>query len=162
MEWAILTEAPLVIRAHILAALLAIVLGPIAIFRTRRDLLHRTVGATWVFVMAVLAITGLIIPSSLFALIGPFGPIHLLSLWALWSLSAGLHALWQGQRARHGAQMRGLYWQGLAVAGLLTFLPGRRLNVLLFGDAPLTGLWLILVIAVGIATALLWRRKQPE
>ncbi|MEX3016186.1 DUF2306 domain-containing protein [Gymnodinialimonas hymeniacidonis] len=158
MDWAIVTEAPLAVRVHIGAALAAITLGPVAIFRHSRDWLHHGAGALWVFVMGVLAISGLLIPASLFPLIGPFGPIHLLSLWALWSLSVGLAALWRGQRAKHGAEMRALYWQGLALAGLLTLLPGRRLNRLLFGEVPMMGLWIICLVALALAILLVRRR----
>ena len=39
----------------------------------------------------------------------------------------------------HGLAMRALYWRGLAVAGLFTFLPGRVFNRMFFPEMPELG-----------------------
>ena len=66
------------------AALVAHFLGPFALDRARRDRLHKVLGYTWVLAMAITALSSFFIHS--FPVIGPFSPIHLLALFALWSL----------------------------------------------------------------------------
>jgi len=56
--------------------------------------------------------------------------------------------------------MRGLYWQGLMVAGLFTLLPYRVLNRVLFPGTPELGYGVILVVALG-AGIVAMRRRGP-
>ncbi len=155
-----LTDAPVDIQIHILAALIAAGLGPVAIYRRRRDRAHRIIGRIWVTSMAILAATGLMIPAVVLPLIGPFGPIHLLSFWVIWTLWRGVSAIRRGDRTTHAYEMRSLYWQGLAIAGLLALLPGRRLNAMIFGEAETTAYWVIGVIGALAIGAWAFRRTQ--
>ena len=153
--------APLHIQMHAVAALLAIGLGPVALYRTRRDALHKWIGRTWVAAMAVTALSSFLIWN--FGLIGPFSPIHLLSVLALWSLWQGLAYIRRGNPAAHAAVFRSLYWRGLCVAGLFNFLPGRTMNRSLLPDMPEAGYG---VIALGLTVLLaqwyLQRRGGPH
>lgn len=151
-----LLDAPLVIQAHVLAAIPALMLGPVALWRRRRDGLHRAIGRIWVLSMAALAVTGLLIPSEGLALIGPFGPIHALSFLTLWGLWEGVAHARAGRIAAHRAQMRWMYLGALAVAGAFTFMPGRRLNAVLFQDTPHLA-WPALGLVL-LAVVLAWRR----
>ncbi len=146
-------SAPLAVQIHLSVAIVGVLLGPVAIYRQRRDLLHKAVGRVWVLAMAVLAISGFFIPAQVLPIIGFFGPIHLLSVWTLISLVWGIRAILRRDVARHRATMRGLYWQALGIAGLFTFLPGRRMNAMIFGDAPWLGFWLVGAVGFG---ALVW------
>lgn len=153
--------APLAVQIHLVAAVLAVSIGPIAIYRTRRDRVHKIVGRTWVTAMAVLAISGFFIPAAIFPLVGVFGPIHLLSAWALFSLTRGVRAILRRDVARHRSEMRALYWHALGIAGLLTLLPGRTLNGVFFGTAEYLGVWVI--VGAGTLTVLIlgarWARR---
>ncbi|WP_224814122.1 DUF2306 domain-containing protein [Hasllibacter sp. MH4015] len=151
--------APVILKVHLVAAVAGILLGPLAIYRTRRDVIHRIVGRTWVCAMAVLALTGLLIPASVLPIAGPFGPIHLFSLWTLLTLWRGVTAIRRGDVVAHSAEMRSLYLQGICIAGLLTILPGRTLNAVFFADAPWLGAGIALGIGMLAATRILLQTK---
>lgn len=145
-----LLEAGPVIQFHVLAASTALVLGPVALYRKRRDRLHKVTGYVWVLAMAITALSSFGIDS--FALIGPFRPIHLLALLALWSLFEGMRHIFAGRVRAHQTVLRGLYLNGLLLAGLLNFLPGRVTNRIFFASTPELG---YVVIGVGLCAILL-------
>ncbi|QQA42047.1 DUF2306 domain-containing protein [Pelagovum pacificum] len=149
-----LLAAPPAIQIHVSAALLAIALGPLALFRRSRDGLHMTAGAAWVASMATLAISGFFING--LAVIGPFGPIHLLSILVLGGLVDAIRHLIAGRGREHGRAMKSLYFQALGIGGLFTVLPGRTMSRVLFGEATWLG-WV--VIATGLTLVMLtwWR-----
>ena len=150
--------APPVVQAHIAAAVPALLLGPFALFRTRRDRLHKALGYGWIVAVSALALTGLLIGSEL-RIIGHFGPIHLFSVLALWGVAEGLWHIRAGRVAEHRSAMRWTWFGAMGLAGLLTLLPGRTINEALFGGTSQAGL---LAAGLGLAgLALLWRRPTP-
>lgn len=154
MSYIPILQAPGLIQFHACVAMVALILGPIAIHRKRRDRLHKVIGYVWVLAMLAVAISALFIPSFDLALVGHLGPIHLLALLALFSVAQGMLAIWRRDLRTHERAMSGLYYQGLLIAGLFNFLPGRVVNRTLFPDIPEAG---IAVILVGGA-ALIWFR----
>lgn len=138
-----LLSAPPVIQIHVLGAVLSLLLGPVTLYRSRRDHLHKVLGYVWVTAMAVTALSSFLIHD--FALVGPFSPIHLLSLLALASLFVAVRAAIRGNTTLHRETMHGLYWRGLTIAGLFTFLPGRLVNRVFFGADPELG-WVVICI----------------
>jgi uncharacterized membrane protein len=154
-----LLDAPPVIQAHVAAAIPALLLGPVVLWRRRRDTLHRLLGRVWVAAMVALAVTGLLIPSEVLPILGPFGQIHALSLLTLWSLWQAVAHARAGRIDAHRAHMRHLYLGALVIAGAFTLTPGRRLHDALFADAPHLA---VVVLALVIpAVALAWRRVPP-
>jgi uncharacterized membrane protein len=148
--------APLVIQLHVAAALPALLLGPVALFRSRRDRWHRRLGYAWVVSMLVLAISGFFIPAR-FALVGPFGPIHLLCPLAIWGVLDGVRLIRRGDVRGHRIAMQSVWFGAVGVTGLLTLLPGRALNHVFFGEMPQVA---FVVIGLGLAAlAWLWRRR---
>ncbi len=139
MDIAPFLELPFYIQLHASSATLAILLGPVAIYRKRRDRLHKIAGYIWVLSMLTVALSGLFIPSFGLAIIGHMGPIHLFVALTLYSLWMGMRAIFRGNVTAHRAAFSGLYWQGLLVAGLFNFLPGRMINRVLFPEAPENG-----------------------
>lgn len=137
--------APPAIQIHVFAAIPATLLGPFVIYRKRRDLLHKSLGYAWVVTMAVMALSSFFIFG--WRIIGPFGPIHLISIFVLQGLISGLIDARAARITEHKATMQGVYWWGIGFAGLLTLMPGRRLNEALFASHPETGYW---VIAAGL------------
>lgn len=159
MDFAPFLEMPATIQLHAASASLAIILGPFAVLRQRRDRMHKIIGYVWVLAMLVVAVSALFIPSFGVAIIGPFGPIHLFVVITLVSLWQGMRAVLQGDIPRHRAWMSGLYWQGLLVAGLVNFLPGRMVNRATFPEHPALG---YAVIVLGAATLIWFRILRPR
>lgn len=154
MSLAPVFAAPFVVQLHIAFALPALVLGPFALFRSRRDIWHKTAGYAWIIAITGLAVSGLFIPSTI-ALIGPFGPIHILCVFALWGVAEGLWYVRRGNIAKHRASMQSVWFGAMGLAGLFTLAPGRILNQIVFGERMTLG-WI--AIAVGCAgLAVLWR-----
>ena len=152
-----LLNAPLEIQLHVLSALCAVVLGPIALLRRSRDIWHKRAGRAWVLAMLSTAITSFAILET--RMIGPFSIIHGLSILTLWGLWQGVSAIRRGDIKRHQAEMRNLYFWAMGVAGLFTFLPGRRMNRVFFGDASEVG---FVVAATLIGGALGWYAIQSR
>ncbi len=154
--------APLHIQLHATAAIIALVLGPLALYRTRRDRLHKITGYIWMLAILVTALSSFAITS--FGVIGPISPIHLLSVLALWSLWRGITTIRAGNLAAHRATLRNLYWRGMMIAGLFNFLPtGRMVNRTVFPDRPELG-WVVigLGLAAMVAQAIWAARHQSD
>lgn len=150
-----LISAPLAVQMHVACAAIALPVGSFALFRPRRDRVHKVLGYIWVAAIVGLSLSGLLIESSI-ALIGAFGPIHLFSLFALWGVAEGLWHIRKGDIARHRAAMQSVWFGAMGTAGLLTLLPGRVMNRMLFPDTPEAGLW---IVVAGLAMLLIgWRR----
>jgi len=124
--------SPLV-AAHLLAALAALVIGPIALWGTRKgSRSHRAAGYLWVALMVATAATAAGLRDHGAWTWGGFSPIHLLVPFVAYHLVRGLWAVAHGQIERHRKHMRGLYLGGCLVAGAFTLLPGRYLGDLLW------------------------------
>ena len=152
-----LLEAAPVIQLHVAAACVALGVGPLAIYRKRRDFWHKVAGYGWVLAMGITALSSFWIHS--FPLIGPFSPIHLLAIFALWSLYEGLRHVFAGRIRQHQNAMLGLYWNGLILAGLFNFLPGRVINRMVFGQASDLGYIILGLGLAGIAVSASRRRR---
>ncbi|MEL6588146.1 MAG: DUF2306 domain-containing protein, partial [Pseudomonadota bacterium] len=111
MDFDPLLSAPGTIPAHGLLALAALVLGAVQFAAPKGTLAHRGLGYVWVGCMGLVALTSFFIHE--FRWLGPFGPIHLLSCFVLWSLGYGVHAARHGRVRAHKLHMIALYWQGL-------------------------------------------------
>jgi uncharacterized membrane protein len=123
MTLAPLTNASLVIQIHTALAIGAVLLT-IAIFTIRKGSpLHRILGWSWVIAMAVVALSSFWIHE--LRLIGPFSPIHLLSVITLWTLVRGVTAARSHRVKDHKRAMKTLVFGALIVAGAFTFLSGR-------------------------------------
>ena len=84
---------------------------------------HRTLGYIWVGLMAIVAFSGFFI--HVLKLVGPFSPIHLLSVLTLASLWYAIRAARRGDIKRHRQTMVALFWMALILTGFFTFWPGR-------------------------------------
>jgi len=151
-------DAPAHIQVHAAAATLAAILGPIPLYRKRRDGLHKTLGYVWVLAMATVAISAFFIHS--FAVIGPFSPLHLFAILTLGSLWFGIKFARQGDIRRHQVVFRNLYWFGLWIAGLANFLPGRTSNEAAFGGADHLG-WVMIALGGAVILVQALRAAAP-
>ena len=66
-------------------------------------------------------------------IMGPFSPIHFLSIFTIWSVFEAVRSAKTGNIRRHRTMMKLLYMLALIVTGLFTLLPGRTMNDVLFG-----------------------------
>lgn len=151
-----LIDAPLTVQVHLAAAGLALALGPFVLWRQRRDRLHRVLGRVWIGAMLVAALGSFALESR-WALVGTLGPIHLLSILALFSLFQGLRAALQRRFDVHRAYMRGLYLWGLGVTSVFTLLPGRTMHRVVFGTDTPQGFALV-ALGVALVALALWFR----
>ena len=119
------------IPSHAFAAMACMIAGAIQLWMTKGTQTHRILGWIWVILMAYVALTGLFIwEIRLFWL---FSPIHLLSLWLLYSLYRAVRDARAGNIRAHKRNMITTYILALLVTGLFTFLPGRTMYAVLFG-----------------------------
>jgi len=88
-------------------------------------------GRAWVTAMAVVALSSFAIFE--IRLLGPFSPIHLLSLFTLVQLGVAVRAARRGDIALHRRVMKGLVFGVLMLAGAFTFLPGRIMYAVVTG-----------------------------
>jgi uncharacterized membrane protein len=126
-----LLQASLSIQVHAAAALLALGLGIGQFALKRGSVPHRLVGWGWVALMAATAGSSLFIHE--LRLVGPWSPIHLLSVYTLVMLAVAVHAARTGALRRHRNTMISLFVFALLGAGAFTLLPGRIMHAVLFG-----------------------------
>ena len=126
-----LIAAPLPIQLHACAALAALVLGGIQLLRPKGSRAHRATGYVWVALMLLIAVSGLFIHE--IRMIGPFSPVHLLSLIILVTVPLAAYRARQGNIQGHRRAMLNIYWIALIGAGIFTMLPGRIMGQVLFG-----------------------------
>jgi uncharacterized membrane protein len=141
-----LIEAPLQVQIHAVAALAALVLGALVLFRLKGTPLHKAMGRAWVVLMLVAAGSSIFINE--IRLIGPFSPIHIFSVVTFVGVAQGIIEIRRGNVRAHRAAMQGLYFFALIIAGAFTLLPGRRMHDVLFGAAA--G-WTPSLVAIALA-----------
>jgi uncharacterized membrane protein len=131
MSLAPLLNAAPAIPVHAFAAMAAFVLGVVQLAAPKGTLPHRTIGWIWVGLMAIVAASSFWIHE--LRLLGPWSPIHLLSIFTLIMLPI---AVWRARRHRvadHRRIMTMTFVGALVIAGLFTLLPGRIMHAVVFG-----------------------------
>ena len=126
-----LLSAPPPIPWHAFAALAALALGGAQLALPKGTTRHRVMGYAWAALMLVIAASSLWIQQ--IRLIGPFSPIHILSIIVLITVPL---AVWHAHRhrvAKHRRVMISLYVFALIGAGVFTLLPGRIMHAVVFG-----------------------------
>ena len=131
MSLAPLLDAAPAIPLHAFAAMSAFALGLVQFAAPKGTLPHRTIGWIWVLLMAAVAVSSFWIHQ--IRLVGPWSPIHLLSIFTLAMLPL---AVWNAHRHRvadHRRAMIAIFSGALVIAGLFTLLPGRIMHTVVFG-----------------------------
>lgn len=126
-----LLSAPPPIPWHAFAALAALAMGGAQLALPKGTTRHRVMGYAWAALMLVIAISSFWIQQ--IRLIGPFSPIHILSIIVLITVPP---AVWHAHRhrvAKHRRVMISLYVFALIGAGVFTLLPGRIMHAVVFG-----------------------------
>ncbi|MFL4970985.1 MAG: DUF2306 domain-containing protein [Xanthobacteraceae bacterium] len=126
-----LLDAAPVVQIHAFVAIAAFVLGAVQLAAPKGTIPHRTIGWIWVMLMVLIAASSFWIHG--FRIIGPFSPIHLLSIFTLVMLPvAVLHAR-RHRVERHRKAMTSIFIGAMVIAGLFTLLPGRIMHDVVFG-----------------------------
>ena len=132
MSFAPLLNAAPVIQLHAFAAMAAFVLGLVQFAAPKGTLPHRTIGWIWVALLAIIAISSFWIHT--IRLWGPFSPIHLLSIMTLITLPLAVYAAHRHKVGAHKRAMISIFLGALVIAGLFTFVPGRVMHAVAFGN----------------------------
>jgi uncharacterized membrane protein len=131
MSLAPLLDAAPAIPFHAFAAMAAFVLGIVQLAAPKGTLPHRAIGWIWVLLMAGVALSSFWIHQ--IRRVGPWSPIHLLSIFTLAMLPLGVWRAHRHRVADHRLIMVSLFTGALIVAGLFTLLPGRIMHAVVFG-----------------------------
>jgi uncharacterized membrane protein len=132
MTLAPLLEAATAIPLHAFAAMGAFVLGVVQLAAPKGTLPHRLLGFIWVSLMLLVAISSFWIHQ--IRLLGPWSPIHLLSIFTLIVIPLGVWRAHQHRVADHRLIMVLTFSGALVIAGLFTLLPGRIMHAVVFGS----------------------------
>ena len=112
-------NAPLIVQAHVICAVIALGLVPGMLFRRKGDRLHKIIGRVWVLAMGLTAITSFGIMD--IRLIGPFSPIHGLSLLTLYSLIGAVLQARAGKIDAHKSHVLGAMGGLVGAASVFDF-----------------------------------------
>ena len=119
------------IPLHAIAAMIAIILGGIQLYMKKGGTVHKLLGRIWIGLMLIVSISSFFIHE--IKLWGAYSPIHLLSLWTIFSLGLAVYFVRVGNIKRHKQVMIALYGFALILTGLFTLTPGRVMHQILFG-----------------------------
>jgi uncharacterized membrane protein len=132
MGFAPLLNAPFVIQLHAFGAMTAFALGIVQFSAPKGTLPHRTIGWIWVGIMVVVAGSSFWIHE--LKVWGTWSPIHLLAIFTLVTLPLGVWYAHHHKVIGHRSTMIGIFVGGLMIAGLFTFVPGRIMHAVAFGN----------------------------
>ena len=131
MSLAPLLNAEPVIQIHAFAAMAAFTLGLMQFAAPKGTLPHRTIGWVWVALMTTIALSSFWIHE--IRMIGPFSPIHVLSIFTLVTLPLAVMHARRHRVGQHRGAMISIFVGALIIAGAFTFLPGRIMHAIAFG-----------------------------
>jgi len=126
-----LLDAAPAVSLHAFAAMSAFVLGLVQFVAPKGTLPHRTIGWVWVLLMLAVAISSFWVHQ--IRLVGPWSPIHLISIYVLIMLPLAVWRAHRHQVSEHRRAMIVIFSGALVVAGLFTLLPGRVMQAVVFG-----------------------------
>lgn len=119
------------IPLHAIAAMIAIILGGIQLYM-KKGATHKLLGRVWVGLILIVSFSSFFIHE--IKLWGAYSPIHLVSLWTIFSVGLAIYFVRVGKIKRHKQAMLALYVFALIITGLFTLLPGRTMNQVVFGQ----------------------------
>lgn len=119
------------IPLHAIAAMIAIILGGVQLSMKKGGVVHKRLGWIWVGLMLIVSFSSFFIHE--IKLWGVYSPIHLLSLWTIFSVGLAIYFVRVGKIKRHKQVMVALYVFALILTGFFTLLPGRVMHQVVFG-----------------------------
>lgn len=119
------------IPLHVIAAMVAIILGGIQLSLKKGGVVHKTIGHIWVGLMLAVSFSSFFIHE--IRLWGIYSPIHLLSLWTIIACFLAIYFVRIGSVKTHKIMMISMYFLALILTGLFTLWPGRVMHQIVFG-----------------------------
>ncbi|MEM8616878.1 MAG: DUF2306 domain-containing protein [Pseudomonadota bacterium] len=115
-------QATWIVQLHIAGAAVTLLVGIVLMLGPKGRSYHKPLGWIWVTGMAVTAISSFFITG----LMGRwYSPIHALSAWTVLALPFAIAAVRRRNLKAHRSAMTGMFFGGVIIAGLFSFLPGR-------------------------------------
>jgi uncharacterized membrane protein len=149
-----LMDASIAIQFHVACALSAFLLGSVVVLKKKGGPTHRLLGRLWAVLMLSVALSSFFITGM--KVIGPFGPIHLLSVYTIFGLAKGVLAARRRDIVAHRGFMISTYVGALLIAGAFTLMPGRRMHEVVFGpNAGLTPSLVVVAFAFIVSGAIM-------
>ena len=130
MDLSILNTANQPIPSHAYAAFAAVLIGGFQFVRPKGTRFHKSLGYVWVSLMLWVCVSSFWIQT--LKIIGPFSPIHFLSLFTIWSVFEAIKSARKGNIIRHQRMMKLMYILALVITGLFTLSSGRTMNEVFF------------------------------
>lgn len=148
MNWEAFTRySSFDIQLHWATVTLAFVFGLIQLVLAKGTGGHRWRGRAYAALMVVTAVAAFFIRSpapedalGYLSLTG-MSPIHLFIPLTLFAVPAGVVAAIRGNVRAHKRHMVGSFLGAIVIAGAFTFIPGRRMHLLVFGDEAAVAQW---------------------
>lgn len=152
MDWNLL------LISHVVAALYVLALGPINIFRKRRDRTHRIIGYSWVSAMYFVCVSSFWIVTD-----GRYSWLHALSAFTILTVTLGLVNAIRRNIQAHRANMIGSYVGVVIAFGFAVGVPGRHIPMLLAADPGTAGLVVVLVLlsVAGLYVTIRPHQRKP-
>ena len=144
----LLTASP-AIQLHAFTAMAAFGLGIAVLLARKGTAAHRLMGRIWVGLMVVTALSSFLVHT--LRMIGPFSPIHILSVVTLYGSFAGVRAARRRDFKAHARSMQRLFAIALVGAGIFTLVPGRIMGEVFFSGGLAVGSAILVVIVAILA-----------
>ena len=148
MNWEAFTRfSSLDIQVHWATVTVAFFAGLLQVLLSKGTPRHRIVGRIYALMMVVTAIAAFFIrspaPEAVMGYLSLQGVswIHLFVPLTLFTVPAGVVAARRGNIAAHKRHMIGSFLGAILIAGAFTFIPGRRMHLLFFGDEAAVQQW---------------------
>jgi len=129
-----LLDAAPPIPLHAFAAMTAFVLGVVQIVSPKGTILHRTLGWLWVAFMLIVCTSTYWIHGDSWRLWRTWSPIHILSIFTAVMLVIGVAHARKHNITGHKITMICVFTGALVIAGIFTFVPGRIMHTVVFGQ----------------------------
>ncbi len=146
------------LATHVIAALCALLIGPINMLRRRRDRAHRILGYTWAASIYYVCLSSFWIVTD-----GHYSWLHGLSAFTIVTVSLGIASAVRRDIRGHAMNMIGSYL-GLLVAFLFAAMVPTRAIPRLMANDPGTAVFAAVCIAASVAALYVTvrpRRRRP-
>lgn len=135
------------IPIHALAASLVILIGPISIFRKRKDSKHKFLGRTWVVAMYLVCVSGMFI----YSLTGGFTIFHALAIFTFFTTTLGVTNIRRKNVKAHLRCMIGSYLGAIIAGGFAVGVPSRWIPT--FAVSNPVVFWTVVAVVIVATTA---------
>lgn len=122
------TQLSPAVQVHLVAAVGALVLGPVALRARKGTPMHRGAGYAWVLLMLGAALSSVFIRDFRLPNLAGYTPIHLFTVLTIVGVAAGIAAAVRRRIALHRRVMWQVYLGGCIGAGLFALAPSRFLG----------------------------------